>query len=144
MKENCELKFPSKSKDGYIKLIKLFKFTQKNDEIINFKVYNELQCSNCTFCQFQIFAIQNYLFLICVSKGTSNCIDLIIMNEVNNLQVEDGNEHDVILNKRIIKIGSSLGIVSSMKLQLLNSNLILLVIGTENGSCLIYTCYLKD
>lgn len=129
--ENCKLRFVSQEKNGLIKFICLLR-DEVNVKIYKFKIYNELTCSDCTFCPFQVFRIKNLLFLVCISIGLSDCVNLVIMNE-----------DELIFNKKIIKIDQNLGIISSMRMQLYD-NLILLLIGTENGSCLIYTTYLKD
>lgn len=183
--ENCGLRLVSQEKNGLIKFVCLFRAA--NEATIQSRVYRELSCSGCTFCPFQALAIGNRLLLACVSTGSSNCVNLVVMNEPAdgehaNDKPNDGkqasdesnrgkeqadrqadrqpdrNERNdraepttdepnannsadncgVLLNKRIVQIDQNLGMISSMRMQTY-AGLILLLIGTETGSCLIYT-----
>lgn len=167
---NCGLRIVSQEKNGRIKFVCLFRAANEgdmNEAIIKWRVYNELSCSSCTFCPFQALTIGSRLLLACVSAGSSNCVNLVVMNEKhahrnahrNVRRNERCNEHrktdsiedrtdapddgnqdncDVLLNERIVQIDQTLGMISSMRMRTYDDR-ILLLIGTETGSCLLYT-----
>ena len=127
-KSRNELQFISQQKNGQLKFIHLF----NDDEIIKFKVYKLLQCSDCTFCPFQVITVGTYLFLVYISPNSNGCVNLLVMN--GGLEI---------VNKRIVEIDQNYGIISSMKLNRTENGLILLAIGTETGCCLVYASDLR-
>ena len=155
---NCGLRFVSQEKNGLIKFVCLFSAANEatNEVIIRWRVYNELSCSASTFCPFQVLTIGSRLLLACIPPGSSNCVNLVVMNEVSanddrsagcnagdnadRNDAPDGNQDNcgVFMNEQIVQIDQTLGMISSMRMKAYG-DLILLLIGTETGSCLIYT-----
>lgn len=127
-----ESRFLSQEKDGKMKFIKLSK--EKNKVIS--EVYNELRCSNCTFCQFQQFTISNYLIIIYISTESNNSISLLIMNVMNEQKDEP-----ISSSKKIVELDKKFGMINSMRINRVD-DCILLLVGTETGHLLTFTSQL--